>query len=833
MSAKRQLSYSVPQRRPPWGPFQSNRWRFIFLLVVFNTLLIAVVLLGLRNQEIQREIRVLEVLNRQFLERIATVQVERLKVVYITATFTPTPLPPPATATATPTPTSPPPPPTATPTPSPSPTLLPPTDTPTPTPTILSPTSTFTPTPSSTPSPTITPTPTSTDTPLPIPPPTDTPTPTRILPTPCPEPASIRLSVAPPSLVADGASTATVTALVVDQDGNPVCDGVAVRFATTLGTIAPVSTRTRGGRATAVLTAASVVGQARVTAISASIEGEIIVPMEPGPPARLSISPPQAIVPADYTIAYTSEAFDAYGHSIGDVTASTAFTISPAAGGSWIGNVYDPQVAGVWTVQGTYDGVTDTAILTVTPGALHHFVFSPIADQIVRVSFPITITATDIDGNLVSYPGTVVLTDSTGTIVPTVSGNFVGGRWSGQVRINTVQTEVVITAAASTAPAILGTSNPFMVANQALDQALVWTYGPDSPGTNGDNDYVQVIFFELPDTLPPTTGLYFNVFDPDCGGSEDYEWQGFNTTTGFGVYGGPGAYTSPLARSPVFTPGVNYEGVTTGTLLVSRTFGISPTLDGQWISLNAAPIALNAGEHVDGRYVFKLSVEGVSGDDGNFYDVAVSTSPAPTNTVPAGTRIFAYSWTFQQPPPDNKTPPHLFPYVENGVTQVIQHNFDIDFADGYMYLVTPAGRVTSTAKLSHDGDWDSSSHAVLPGESGATWTVWLEISSTAFTNCVSLYFTDQNGVALPIFTRSTSGRGAPSPGMSQSPLEWPEHSLGSAGRNSSPQASSRPAFCASLQCVHLAGHKSQRSSPLPTSSLPASFPRRVGRFPHE
>ncbi len=92
------------------------------------------------------------------------------------------------------------------------------------------------------------------------------------------------------------------------------------------------------------------------------------------------ISPDTSNVVAGGSVAYTVQAFDEFGNPVGYVTSSTVFEIDGFAGGAWsgiYGNVYTSHTAGNWMVTGTYNGLTDTASLTVNAGALHHIVISP------------------------------------------------------------------------------------------------------------------------------------------------------------------------------------------------------------------------------------------------------------------------------------------------------------------------------------------------------------------------------------------------------------------------------------------------------------------------
>ncbi len=89
---------------------------------------------------------------------------------------------------------------------------------------------------------------------------------------------------------------------------------------------------------------------------------------------HIVISPPAASIEVGGSQAYTSEAFDTDGGSMGDVTEETSFSIGPD--GSCTGATCSASELGEHTVTGTYQGSSDTAVLTVVP-PLDHIVISP------------------------------------------------------------------------------------------------------------------------------------------------------------------------------------------------------------------------------------------------------------------------------------------------------------------------------------------------------------------------------------------------------------------------------------------------------------------------
>jgi adhesin/invasin len=93
---------------------------------------------------------------------------------------------------------------------------------------------------------------------------------------------AVNVTAAPGVIVADGVSTSTITAQVVDPFGNGV-PGQSVGFVTSLGTIAPPSaTADSNGVATATLTSAAVIMAATVQATSNGVTGTTVVQF--GPP---------------------------------------------------------------------------------------------------------------------------------------------------------------------------------------------------------------------------------------------------------------------------------------------------------------------------------------------------------------------------------------------------------------------------------------------------------------------------------------------------------------------------------------------------------------------
>src|SRR5213076_1862964 len=93
---------------------------------------------------------------------------------------------------------------------------------------------------------------------------------------------------------------------------------------------------------------------------------------------------------------YTAQGRDQYDNSLGDLTASTTFTIAP--NGSCTAASCTATTTGAHTFTGSTNGKTGTASLTVTAGALDHLVLSP-ASATITAGGSQTYTAQGFDAS--------------------------------------------------------------------------------------------------------------------------------------------------------------------------------------------------------------------------------------------------------------------------------------------------------------------------------------------------------------------------------------------------------------------------------------------------
>src|SRR5690348_7843331 len=130
------------------------------------------------------------------------------------------------------------------------------------------------------------------------------------------------------------------------------------------------------------------------------------------------------------------------------------------------------------------------------------------------------------------------------------------------------------------AAALLGCAAAGAPAARA-EEPLSVTYGPQASTGEGDPDFRETVYLEVPAN---TEGrLYLRVFDADTGGAHDLAYgSDWDTTVRYTVYGGRGAATVPAIaalepgakarRKPPAVSGA--PGVATGgTVLADRQIG--------------------------------------------------------------------------------------------------------------------------------------------------------------------------------------------------------------------------------------------------------------------
>ena len=138
-------------------------------------------------------------------------------------------------------------------------------------------------------------------------------------------PATMTIALNPSTIVADGLSTATATAMVRDAQGHQINDAT-VRFTSSdpNQTISPTAATTNAeGVATATVTSTTTVGTSRITASDGGVSSSPTdLTQTVGPPATMTIALNPSTIVADglSTATATATVRDAQGHQINDAT---------------------------------------------------------------------------------------------------------------------------------------------------------------------------------------------------------------------------------------------------------------------------------------------------------------------------------------------------------------------------------------------------------------------------------------------------------------------------------------------------------------------------------
>jgi hypothetical protein len=237
--------------------------------------------------------------------------------------------------------------------------------------------------------------------------------------------------------------------------------------------------------------------------------------------------------------------------------------------------------------------------------------------------------------------------------------------------------------------------------------------------------------------------VYIRVYDPDIGGKYDENHNAFSSKTRFSVYGGLKAHSDPDARNP--EPKGNFRS---GTLLSTKVFGADENYDDKWYTFG--PFNPREGElqqDLGGR-VLKVIIEGLEGDDGNLYQVFLSTAPK-TNEKLEGGNAFVYEYTFRLF--DQKgAVSHLYPFVQDNVTAVKIQIFDYD-AEGLIRVVSVAKKGDICQLSEEKSLWLQSRHRVSKDEIHTSLDLQFIKQHDVKNNNIVVCISNQYGEAMPFF----------------------------------------------------------------------------------
>jgi hypothetical protein len=273
------------------------------------------------------------------------------------------------------------------------------------------------------------------------------------------------------------------------------------------------------------------------------------------------------------------------------------------------------------------------------------------------------------------------------------------------------------------------------------------TFSRNSDVSWGDDDFVQSIFFVVPESWKKP--VYIRIYDADCGGKYDENHNDFNSKTRFTVYGGNKAHSDPDAKSP--DPKGNFKS---GIMMITRTVGADPKYDGSWMTLGPFNPAEGELQSDVGGRVFKLVIEGLEGDDGNLYKLYLSASHEMNKEV-EGANCFAYEYTFRLS--DEKgSVGHLYPFVPQNVTAVKIKIFDYDH-EGMIRIVSVAKKGDVCQLSKEEKLWMESRHRVSKEEINTSLDVQFIKQAEVKNNNIVVFISNQYGELMPFYTSPIGG----------------------------------------------------------------------------
>ena len=188
--------------------------------------------------------------------------------------------------------------------------------------------------------------------------------------------------------------------------------------------------------------------------------------------------------------------------------------------------------------------------------------------------------------------------------------------------------------------------------------------------------------------------------------------------------------------------------------MASKIFGVQPQYDQKWYTFG--PFNPAQGEKVDflEGYVFKVIIEGVTGDDGNLYRCHLSYAGNSNKSI-EGANVFIYEYTFRLHDKPGSIS-HIYPAIDDRVISVKQSNFDYD-NDGLIRIVSVAKRGL-LARFSSESDWKTSTHPIVKEEHGTSLDIqFIKGRNPAKNNNMVFYATNQYGEFLPFYVIPIGG----------------------------------------------------------------------------
>lgn len=275
---------------------------------------------------------------------------------------------------------------------------------------------------------------------------------------------------------------------------------------------------------------------------------------------------------------------------------------------------------------------------------------------------------------------------------------------------------------------------------------FISTFSKNAKISFGDDDFVQVIFFVVPEKS--NEPFYIRVFDPEVGGQNDEKVVDFNSKTKFSFYGGKGAHSNKDVQAS--SPKGNYKS---GVFISGKTFGAEAETDNNWYTFG--PFNPKEGELQPevGGYVFKMVVEGLDGDDGNLYKLFLS-SQKDKNVKVEGANSFYYELTFRLDEAVGSNA-HIYPFISKGIITCEINVFDFDNAG--MIRVVSVSKKGEVFDSPTEGVWSQLKFPIKEDEWNTSLDIQFINKKAVKNNNVAIFITNQFGELMPFYSAPIGG----------------------------------------------------------------------------
>lgn len=267
----------------------------------------------------------------------------------------------------------------------------------------------------------------------------------------------------------------------------------------------------------------------------------------------------------------------------------------------------------------------------------------------------------------------------------------------------------------------------FSYIGHAQPNFMFVNYAPGASKGEGDNNYIQVINIKLPNGY--SGKAFLRLFDMSCGSKNDIVLDYWNSTFKFSIYQGEFKEKDFLAVR-------NYKAQINEFLLSHFDIGKDPRYYEQWYTF------LDLTKKPSEDLTFSFVVEGVTGDDGNRFNLLVS-SDSLSNQPIAGVKYYTDEATIALRSSSKKISFKIMPIREDN--QLTVHSFDMDGTKTYFSTLivdeTPIGETSND-------QWNVSTYTLTEYENQNTcsFDIGPEYHED---NDVTFYFTSKSGERIP------------------------------------------------------------------------------------